>query len=112
MDRDEQDSALYESVQSLGCDWTAIAARMTDRTPRQCADRWRRFGQLIELEKQGRVIRDKRRRIGVFSTAPGDEDCSAGASVSASRGGINKADYELMLRLAASAALASQSKLA
>ncbi len=97
---------MYDYVQEVGQDWVTIAARMTDRTPRQCADRWRRFGELIQLEKQGKVVRDKRRRIGVFSAAdstiPSTEYISPGT---ASLRGTSRADYDSTLRLAASSVL-------
>ena len=59
-----QDSALYNAVKSHGTKWTLVSVVMTNRTPRQCADRWRRYGELLELERAGDVLRDKNKRAG------------------------------------------------
>lgn len=41
---------------------------MGTRSSRQCADRWRRFGELLEKEKLGEVTRDKSKRAGGLPT--------------------------------------------
>lgn len=59
-----QDNKLYEAVQRHGMKWTKVAEEMPGRGARQCSDRWRRYGELIEKEKKGEIVRDTTRRSG------------------------------------------------
>jgi hypothetical protein len=59
-----QDYLLYEAVKRHGLKWNKVAEDMAGRGARQCSDRWRRYGELIEKEKAGEIVRDKTRRSG------------------------------------------------
>lgn len=59
-----QDTRLSDLVHAHGMNWPVVASLLVNRTPRQCSDRWRRYGELLEQERSGTIVRQKNKLVG------------------------------------------------
>jgi hypothetical protein len=59
-----QDTRLADLVSVHGTNWASVSSLLVNRTPRQCADRWRRYGELLLQERSGTIVREKNRLAG------------------------------------------------
>ena len=88
-----QDTKLYDAVQEFGEQWVKVSSALVSRTPRQCSDRWRRYGSLLAQERSGEIVRDRNKRAGglpVTSTPtfmdPGFDETVKAAALAQLRG--------------------------